>query len=59
MAATNSIIYVAHDHQGDGGCTLIGERLSRRIGRISIARRVLKRVKRRVPAAYLMQVTVF
>ncbi len=56
---THANIYIAHDRRLADGRTLIGERLSRPLHRASIAKRVLKRLRRRMPTAYALQVTTF
>lgn len=56
---TKATLYVAQDRRLEDGRMLLGERISRPLQRTSLARRVLKRIRRRNPAAYAVQHTVF
>lgn len=57
MSIVRNALYVAHDRRLEGGGMLFGERLSRPLHRITVLKRVLKRARRRNPAAYALQVT--
>ena len=50
----NCAYYVAQTRALEGGGTLNNERLSRPMYRITVARRVLKRIRRINPAAYVV-----
>lgn len=58
MPIVRTALYVAQDRRLEGGGILFGERLSRPLQRVTVLKRVLKRVRRRNHAAYAMQVTV-
>lgn len=51
--------FVARDTKLPNGGMLLDARLSRQIDRLGILRRVLKRVRRDVPNAYVVQVKHF
>jgi hypothetical protein len=52
-------LYIARDRRLPDGRTLYNERISRPLQRVSVARRVLKRFRRRNPAAFAIQSAVF
>lgn len=54
-----STIHIAQDRRLEDGRMLLGERISRPLQRTSVAKRVLKRIRRKNPAAYAVQRTVF
>ena len=49
------IYYVAHDVVLPSGGRLLNVMLSREIKRVGVLQRVCKRIKRRVPQAYLVE----
>ena len=51
----NAAYYVVRDRALETGGTLRGERLSGPMVRITVAKRVLKRVRRIDPASYVVQ----
>ena len=51
-------LYIVQDRRLEDGRMLICEWISRPLQRTSVARRVLKRIRRRNPAAYAVQHTV-
>lgn len=58
MTTATTSLFVAQDRRLEDGRMLRGERLSRPLQRITVLKRVLKRIRRRNPAAYALQVTV-
>lgn len=58
MSMVRNALYVAQDRRLGNGAMLRGERLSRPLHRVTVLKRVLKRIRRRNPAAYALQVTV-
>lgn len=56
MAKTE--LFIARDRRLEDGRMLLCERISRPLQRTSVAKRVLKRIRRKNPAAYAVQHTV-
>lgn len=52
---SNAAYYIVQDCRLPSGGTLLGQRISRSMSRINVAKRVLKRVRRINPAAYVVQ----
>lgn len=57
VSNSHTAFFIAQDRRQANGRMLLGERLSRPLRRTSIAKRVLKRIRRHTPAAYALQVT--
>lgn len=57
MADHTTRLYIAQDRRLEDGSMLRSERISRPLERVTIAKRVLKRLRRRNPAAYPLWVT--
>ena len=51
----NASFYIARERRLPDGSRLLNERLSRPMRRVSVAKRVLKRVRRHYPDAYVLQ----
>ncbi len=55
MLLPGANLYIARERRLPDGSKLLNERLSRPMRRVSVAKRVLKRVRRHYPDAYVLQ----